>query len=327
MIILNQNWAGGGGSLRAIFTVILLFAVSLPLTAPAAAQDVASVPYRTTERGLIIVDVHVNDTGPFPFLIDTGATASVIFGTLARRLNLPDTKQGYAIVHGIAETGEHPMAIVNSLRIGGAQVPNLDVILLKSATVQRTWMGIVGLDFLSHYVLVFRHKTKTLALFQRQAVPQRLLSGWREVPVYHDKTLKRPYPLLFVPVKIDGRKIDGLIDLGSTTPILNWAGARRIGFNRTYDRLREQWLIQGATGEFAPRTVIKNTDIAIGRLRSEGSLLVADSPAMKELKRQETPFIILNAALFSQADFAVDVKTPSFHIKPRRVLPRSYFYW
>ncbi len=308
-----------------IFMAVL--AVLVGVAGAAAAQESANVPFRKTERGLILVDVHVNEQGPFPFLIDTGATSSVIFDSLAERLDVPDTGQGYAIVHGIVESGEHPTTILGSLRIGEARVPAIDAIVLKSASEKRDWLGIIGLDFLAEFIFIFRNKTETLELFKRERLPSRAFSGWRRLPVYHDTTLKRPYRLLFVPIRLDGRKVDALIDLGSTTPILNWPAARSIGFDRMYRRLEDQWLVEGATGEFRPRTIIKDVEIEIGQLKSKGSLLVADSKVLSELNRADTPFLILNAALFSRGEFAVDVETPAFYVKPQRSLPRSIVTW
>ncbi len=299
--------------MRAAITVLALWFVM----SVAQAQETATVPFQTTERGLILVDVHLNEQGPFTFLIDTGATSTVIFSPLAERLNLPQSKQGYAIVHGIVESGQHPMTTLNNLRIGDASISAVEVIILKSPTVQRDWVGIIGLDFLSEYIFVFRNSTKMLWLYRHENLPRGIFSGWRRLPVYHDDTLKRPFPLLFVPVRLDGRKLDALIDLGSTTPILNWAGARRIGFNRMYRRMEEKWLLEGATGEFRPRTVVKDVEIQIGTLKSQGSLLVVDTKALSELNRADTPFLILNAGLFSQGEFAVDVKTPEFRMNPR----------
>ena len=313
--------------MRSLLAALVCLCLSIGSAGHAIAQNTVTVPFKTTERGLIIVDVYVNEQGPFPFLIDSGATSSVIFGPLAEQLNLLDTKQGYAIVHGIVESGEHPMAALGSLRMGEARLSAIDAIVLQSPSVQRDWMGIVGLDFLSQYVFVFRHKSQTLDLIKHDQLPQRAFSGWRRLPVYHDTTLKRPYKLLFVPVRLDGKKVDALIDLGSTTPILNWAGARRIGFNRMYRRLQEQWKIEGATGEFRPRTIVTDVEIVIGRLKSQGSLLVVDTKALGELNRKDKPFLILNAGLFSKGEFAIDVKSPAFYFKPRRGLPSTIVTW
>ncbi len=312
--------------MRIAITLILSLVVML---GAAQAEETTRVPFTTTERGLILVDVHINGQGPFPFLVDTGATSSVIFAPLAERLGLGQTKQRYAIVHGIVESGQHPVSVVDSLQIGEATLSGVEAIVLQSPAVQRTWLGIIGLDYLEEYVFVFRNRRReqTLTLFRHGDMPRNYLTGWRELPVYHDATLKRPYKLLFVPIRVDGKRLDGLIDLGSSTPIMNWAGARRIGFDRMYRRLEEQWLIQGATGEFAPKTIIKDVEIAIGRLTSRGSLLVIDTPALRELNRQDTPFLILNAILFSRSDFAVDVRTPSFRIKSPRTLSPSILTW
>ncbi len=301
--------------MRFILTLLVCLGVAATVWPGHAMAETDTVPFRKTERGLLLVDVRINDHGPFPFLIDTGATTSVIFEPLAQRLNLEQTQNTYAMVHGIVESGEHPLTRLDRLSMGSAQVTDLEAIVLKSPSVERDWVGIIGLNFLSEFVLVFDNNNQTLTLYNHDDVPRRLFSGWRKLPVYHDTTLKRPFKLLFVPVRVDGKKIDALIDLGSTTLILNWPGARRIGLERLYRRLEEKWLVEGATGEFRPRTVLKDAEIKIGRLTATGSMLIVDTKALRELNRQDVPFLILSAGLFGQGAFAVDVTTPAVFLK------------
>ena len=308
---------GQRGRVRFILTVLVCWGFATTVLLNEAKAQTDTVPFRKTERGLLLVDVRINDQGPFPFLIDTGATTSVVFEPLADQLRLTRTRDTFAMVHGIVESGEHPLARLRTLRIGKAQLTDLEAIVLKSPSVQRDWMGIIGLNFLSEFIFVFDNSGQTLTLYKHDDLPQRTFSGWRRLPVYHDTTLKRPFKLLFVPVRVDGKKLDALIDLGSTTLILNWPGARLIGFERLYRRLEEKWLVEGATGEFRPRTVIKDAEIKIGRLSAEGSMLIVDTKALRELNRHETPFLILSAGLFGRGSFAVDVATPAFYLKPR----------
>ena len=301
--------------MRFILTGLLCLGLAVAALPQAAKAETDTVPFRKTERGLLLVDVRINDRGPFPFLIDTGATTSVIFEPLAQRLDLERTQNTYAMVHGIVESGEHPLTRLDQIKIGKATTTDLEAIVLKSPSVQRDWVGIIGLNFLNEFVLVFDNNDLTLTLYKHDDVPRRLFSGWRKLPVYHDTTLKRPFKLLFVPVRVDGKKIDALIDLGSTTLILNWPGARRIGLDRLYRRLEEKWLVEGATGEFRPRTVLKDAEIKIGRLTATGSMLIVDTKALRELNRQDVPFLILSAGLFGQGSFAVDVTTPAVYLK------------
>ena len=47
------------------------------------------IPLRVVAGRLLLVPVSVNGTGPYPFLLDTGATSSMIDEALAGRLALP----------------------------------------------------------------------------------------------------------------------------------------------------------------------------------------------------------------------------------------------
>src|SRR5262245_21985238 len=48
-----------------------------------------SVPLKVDRFGGIVVEVRVNDRGPFPFLLDTGSSRSIVSDELARKLDAP----------------------------------------------------------------------------------------------------------------------------------------------------------------------------------------------------------------------------------------------
>ena len=69
--------------------VVLGLALSNPLVATIAEPTVRRIPARLAAHRLLIVPVSVNGAGPFPFLLDTGATSSMVTEDLARELALP----------------------------------------------------------------------------------------------------------------------------------------------------------------------------------------------------------------------------------------------
>jgi predicted aspartyl protease len=75
---------------RSLWSGIVVLA-ALAATAQGGSRETAGrrTPLRVVAGRLLIVEVKVNGTGPHPFLLDTGATRSLVDEELADRLGLP----------------------------------------------------------------------------------------------------------------------------------------------------------------------------------------------------------------------------------------------
>lgn len=130
-------------------------------TATAAAAGPSWVPVGIDPEGAVIVHVHVNDNGPFPFLLDTGATHSVISDSLATRLTL----QPIAAAAVTTSTGRERRAVVrlNQTSIGSARSADILATVAPAGrltSLARGIDGIIGQDFLFsfNYTLDYRRR-------------------------------------------------------------------------------------------------------------------------------------------------------------------------
>jgi predicted aspartyl protease len=88
--------------------------------------------------------------GALRFIVDTGATRSVIDARLARRLRLPQLAD--VATHTFDKIASAKMTVVSDLRIGPLTVRALPVLVMKLAKVSsyaEDIDGLIGLDFLS----------------------------------------------------------------------------------------------------------------------------------------------------------------------------------
>jgi hypothetical protein len=130
---------------------IALLVASLPAGAVPLARDGRGlgdpIPIRLIAGRLAVVPVIVQGTGPYPFLLDTGGTSSMVDEGLARELGLPDLG---ATVQETA-TGAEPVHLVRTtLRLGGVESEG-DVIrarLTALEAIDRRIRGVVGQDLL-----------------------------------------------------------------------------------------------------------------------------------------------------------------------------------
>ncbi len=100
--------------------------------APRPATGASSAPAGTTtvdlqvlQQGsatLALVPVTIGGEGPFPFVLDTGASSSAVNSDLARQLGLEPTG-GSADVSGVTGTQQVQLVTVPSWAVGDASLP------------------------------------------------------------------------------------------------------------------------------------------------------------------------------------------------------------
>lgn len=88
--------------------------------------------------GRPVVSVRVNDKGPFQFILDTGAEATVVGEELAHELGLPDKGRTRAGRPGAAASAPAIVTRIETLKLGEAQVSGLFAVSLNLSNV---WTG------------------------------------------------------------------------------------------------------------------------------------------------------------------------------------------
>lgn len=109
------------------------------------------VPLHRQADGRIIVDVTVDGLGPFPFLLDTGASVTILDDALVAELGLAATGNDVT-VHGVAASTRAPAFEGVEIGIGGEDlsppwIVSLDLSHLRNAR------GVLGVDVLSQRVV------------------------------------------------------------------------------------------------------------------------------------------------------------------------------
>src|ERR1700741_2564831 len=73
--------------------VLAAMSVTAGFAEPRCPGNVESLPYRSLNRHQIVVPVRINHSGPYDFLLDTGAQMTMIDTALAAELRLARTGQ------------------------------------------------------------------------------------------------------------------------------------------------------------------------------------------------------------------------------------------
>jgi predicted aspartyl protease len=309
-------------TLRRALLIALLLA---PLVARAN-EPVASVPYRIDYGGWFTVSAMVNGRGPFDFIIDTGATQTLVFKKLDAQLALPSSGGPPQTVLGIAAAGRFPTYRVAEIAIGPLRLEDLATVVLDDWTVGgRSPDGVLGLDFLTRYFLIFDRGRLELRFYENRGSLEVDAPGWRATELRR-RTFNLDKGALFtVDAYPDSRRIRFIIDLGATGTIINEqalgrlerAGEMAVSVNPSRGETGSR--VTDALSEKARARAVKVRSLRIGRTRWYSLMFTAfDAPIFAELDVQQQAYGLLGADLFHDRSFALDFRGEQLFIGPKR---------
>lgn len=131
---------------------------------PPAHQAQAAVLSVPLERmgALFVVTVQVNGTRPTKMILDTGASHTILSSTVARDLGLWSQHQATPMtMHTAGGTVQAEVLPIDSIRIGEAEVRNIETVIHDLPEAPADIEGLLGLNVLGHFTVtldVVRHR-------------------------------------------------------------------------------------------------------------------------------------------------------------------------
>jgi len=127
--------------------------------------------FRISESGkrIITVDAMVNGKGPFNFVVDTGASHTVISSQTAEKLGLETGSSGCCgpATGRSAQGAGGPVVArattVESVEVGDVEVKNVEVALIDLTSLDRNWDGIIGYTFMKDYKVVIDYPRQEIS--------------------------------------------------------------------------------------------------------------------------------------------------------------------
>lgn len=192
-----------------------LTAAALPTGAAHAfqrpsADDADTLRYLDAANRLT-VQAFVNGQGPFAFLVDTGATTSVISTELADQLGLARRESGR--LHSIAGAQAVSMVRVSSLSVGKRERRDMLVAVLPRAQLRMD--GVLGLEWLGQASLLLDFGRRRMVVGEALPIPD------DQTVIVKSKLLRSG--LILIDASIPSHRVIAFIDSGSTTTAGNIA--------------------------------------------------------------------------------------------------------
>lgn len=247
---------------RRWLAAMLALGSAVPATALAAAMDLPDPAtdslVETTRKAVdrrLTVQVTINGAGPYPFLVDTGANASVISKELAASLNLP--RRTPVTFHTIAGAELVETVGVDRLSVGRRTRHGMRMSVLPSRYIRSA--GVLGLDWLGSQGLVLDFVRNQMRL---GSVVRRSDSLSVTVPIIAQRS-----GLHLIDASVMGASVTAFLDTGSTTTVGNAALMQQTLRRHAASRDWADIQLQSLTGQILQGRLAALKSLELGNLK------------------------------------------------------------
>ena len=166
----------------ALLFLAAIFPIGLHAQAGCPA-NVKAIPLHWVNQHQMIVEVSINHSGPYDFLLDTGTQMTVVDLTLAADLHLQSG--GNANVAGVSFQGPASYAKLDRFEVGDHVATNQAVLVYNMKNVQAAGFalrGLLGEDFLSRYDVLIDKAHNVLCIDDTGAMVESMKGGHTSPP-------------------------------------------------------------------------------------------------------------------------------------------------
>jgi predicted aspartyl protease len=246
------------------------------------------------------VPVTIDGRGPFPFIVDTGSTVTVLSEVLAAQLGLRATDK--LLVKAATGVATSDAVRVMSLEVGPRRLANLHMPILARTDLGA--LGILGIDAVSREKLVmdFRKKQMTLTASTRRG----------EDPFGVTVTAKSRYgQLLLVDCDVEGMPLYVILDTGSEVSIGNFTMRAMLERHRAAYEVE----VAGVTGVsvFAPIGLLRQLDMGHVQVTNL-NIAYADLYTFEQFGLHDKPAMLLGMSTLRHFD-RVSIDFPAREVR------------
>ena len=282
-----------------------------------ADEALAVIPRQFSGSGHIVVETRLNGLGPFRFAIDTGASISVVYEHARAEVGIEPFENIQVHVLCMTGSGVFRLGQVDEIRVGKEPWIDARVALLPSTSPSASRIdGILGIDFLSQYAVLYSQQERVLHLYPKEFVADDTYQGWSRIPLRELRVGDGNAAVLVFDMLIDAERIPTVFDLGATVNVMNWRAARALDILvRRPQRDPEVYGVSGSTKVLA--------ELRVWRLRIENStwwnkvFLVGEFPLFGALGIDGQPAAVAGTDLFGQRDFIIDFARERLLVRTR----------
>lgn len=278
------------------------------------------IPMRITEKGLIVLEGVKVDGRELDMVLDTGATQSAIFETALKRLDLNLTSFSDTMVHGMIKSGQRRIVNLPKVEIGPIEYLVKPMVVLDDREMDSRKIGIhdglIGMDVLSSYQIYVSPTTNELHFIPNE-VPVYISYYWPRIRLTKNPFKSDDRALHFMEIRVDGRHTPAMLDTGAEFSAMNWPSASFAQVRIIRRRLKKDWELQGAIGDFKPTARVKLRRFRGGQMFwDDKEFIVMDFESLDILGVGNEPFMIAGMNLFKDNTIFMDFERDYLAIIP-----------
>ncbi|WP_421990089.1 retroviral-like aspartic protease family protein [Qipengyuania sp.] len=253
-------------------------------------------------RSRMTVDVMVNGTGPYKFVVDSGADTSVVGARLAGELAMPPGTP--AMLHGVTESKVVDRVLVDEIMLGPTATTELELPVLDERDLGGD--GMIGLDALVEQRLLIDFDERHISV-DDGFTPAPLMDGMIIV-----KGRLQRGQLILTEVTAGKQKLDAVVDTGSEITIGNIALRDKLALRRMSDLRKIK--VYGVTGKELEFDFLVVRELKLGPvLLRNVPIAFADIPPFEVLGIADQPSLLLGT------DLMENFRRVSLDFKDRKV--------
>ena len=301
--------------LRRSGPVGLLLFLGCLVTAPLKAHDSAQAVYAALsgyplERDYynrLMVGVHVNGVGPFPFIIDTGASRSIVYRSLTAMMQLeavPNKSRNVVTVNGYRRALIYPIGDIYAL----GRTLKLEETVALPDIIHSNAKGLIGVDLLAGRTLFVRPEAGLAVLQDNNENLEE--EDWSFV-----QGRSVAYGSLALEIDMGGVMIPFMVDTGASDTVINTAGAEILLRSATGIRTEKISAVAGRGRTVVRERLILPEFVLGDRAFEKTNIYVADVPVFRLLGAARVPAVILGMNVLNQQDFALDFQNWRLYLR------------
>jgi hypothetical protein len=291
---------------------VVLPAAEIPLPADTKPEDFIYVAATQPDRiGRVMAPVFVNGVGPFAFMVDTGASSSVIAPRVARRLSLVPDISSTKLLRGITGSEVVPTVFVNNITAGGIALDRSSLPVVEPRVFADA-DGIFGADAFARGCLHVNFARGKLVILQRGC--PRVDEPWETI-----RARTGFGGLVVVDAHIGSTRALGIIDTGAERSLGNLALLRTLKLSKRQQKDQNVTQVYAATSQTVFGSLVTTPKVRVGGV-SVGNLQVVygDFEVFHIWGVADKPAIVLGIDVLGMTDaMMIDYKRSTLHLLPR----------
>lgn len=260
--------------------------------------------------GRVMAPVFVNGVGPFAFMVDTGASSSVIAPRVARRLSLVPDLSATKLLRGITGSEEVPTVLVDNITAGGIELQKSSLPVVEPRVFADA-DGIFGADAFARGCLHVNFVRGKLNILQRGC--PRVDDPWETI-----RARTAFGGLVVVDAHVGSTLAVGIIDTGAERSLGNPALLASLKLSKRQQSLRERTQVYAATSQAVFGDLVLTPKVRMGGVSMNNLPVVyGDFEVFHIWGVADKPAIVLGIDVLGMTDaMMIDYKRSTVHVLP-----------